>query len=80
MFEKYRLVQITKNIEGGEAQEITAKDTEKEIMNLFYDKCSSLGGNPSTAKVELLILDKSGKQKRIEQIDNTKYDTVVEEA
>lgn len=73
MFEKWRLVQITKNIEGGEAQDVLAYDTEKEVTDAFYAKCSQYGTNPSVAKCEFMILAPSGKPQRIEQIDNTRY-------
>ena len=73
MFEKFRLVQISKNIEGGEAQTITAYETEKECYNAFYTALDKVGTNPSTAKLEMMILGLDGKAVKIEQIDNTRY-------
>lgn len=54
---------------GGNSEEITRKDTLTEAENLFYDKCSSFGGNPSTGYIVVQILDMYGRAIKSETID-----------
>ena len=75
MFKKYTLIAKTMNLSDGEDLNFETKDTEKEIIDLFYDKCSQLGGNPQTKACEIIILDPNGDLIRIEKIDNSKYIT-----
>lgn len=73
MFNKYFVVQITKNMSDGVAQSIDAFDSEKEAKDKFYDKLSSLGGNPQVKVVRVLMLNADGILMKEEIIDNTPY-------
>lgn len=73
MFNNYRVLTITKNIEDGESQTVTVKPTEKEAMDIFYYNCNSYGTNPSTKVCEVMVINPSGEVKRVEIIDNSKY-------
>lgn len=73
MFENYRVIRITKNIEGGEAHNIDVKKTLKDAMDAFYNQLSSYGTNPSTKICEVIVLDPNGEITRMEVIDNSKY-------
>lgn len=73
MFNKYRIISATMNMSDGEATDVVMKDTEKEAMDTFYNKCSSLGTNPATKACEVVVLSPNGDLVRIEKIDNTAY-------
>lgn len=73
MFEKWRLVQISKNIEGGESQECVAYATEKELMSQFWYRCDKVGTNPATQILEIMLINPDGGVIRKEVIDNTKF-------
>ena len=75
MFEKYRLLQITKNIEGGEAQEVVAFDTEKDMWSQFWYRCDKVGTNPATKILEIVLFDTNGGPIRKEIIDNSRFIT-----
>lgn len=79
MFNKYFVVQIVKNMSDGVSQSIEAFDTEKLAKDKFYDKLSSLGGNPQTKIVRVLMLNADGVLVKDEIIDNTPYIVETEE-
>lgn len=60
MFDKFFVVRITMNIEGGVAQNISAYDTEKQATDKFYDELSQFGGNPSVSVVRMILLSNNG--------------------
>lgn len=69
MLNKYYVLVLSLNQSGGNSEEITRKDTLTDAENLFYDKCSSFGGNPSTGYVVVQILDQYGRAIKSETID-----------
>lgn len=73
MFDKWRLVQISKNIEGGESQEIMAFDTEQAMWSKFWYQCDKVGTNPATKILEILCIDPFGGTIRKEVIDNSRF-------
>lgn len=69
MLGKYYVLILSLNKSGGNAEEITRKETLTDAENLFYDKCSAYGGNPSTGYVVVSILDMYGRTIKSETID-----------
>ena len=69
MLNKYYVLVLSINKSGGNSEEITRKGTLTEAENLFYDKCSSLGGNPQTGYVVVQVLDMYGRAIKSETID-----------
>lgn len=77
MFKTYKVITITINNNDGESHDYAEKATEKEAMDLFYNRCSSYGTNPATKACEVVVLNPDGDLVRMEKIDNGKY--IVEE-
>ena len=73
MFNKYRVITFTRNMEDGEATFKEELDTEKEAMDKFYFNCNSYGTNPATKTCEVVVFDTDGNIKKMEMIDTTKY-------
>ena len=69
MLDKYFVLVLSKNIEGGNAEEITRKDTYTEAENLFYTKCAQYGPNPATGYVVVELLDGYGRAIKTETIN-----------
>ena len=69
MLNKYYVLVLSINKSGGNSEEITRKDTLTEAENLFYDKCSQLGGNAQTGYVVVQVLDMYGRIIKSETID-----------
>lgn len=69
MLNKYYVLVLSINKNGGNAEEITRKDDLTSAENLFYDKCSAYGGNPSTGYVVVQVLDEYGRVIKSETID-----------
>lgn len=69
MLNKYYVLILSLNKSGGNSEEITRKDDLTSAENLFYDKCSSYGGNPQTGYVVVSILDMYGRTIKSETID-----------
>lgn len=69
MLGKYYVLILSLNKSGGNAEEITRKDDLTSAENLFYDKCSQYGGNPSTGYVVVSVLDMYGRIIKSETID-----------
>ena len=78
MFNKYFVIQIVKNMSDGVSQSIEAFDTEKIAKDKFYDKLSSLGGNPQTKTVRVVMLNADGLPIKDELIDNSIYAPIEE--
>ena len=69
MLNKYYVLVLSLNKSGGNSEEITRKDDLTFAENLFYDKCSAYGGNPSTGYVVVQVLDEYGRVIKSETID-----------
>lgn len=69
MLNKFYVLVLSINKSGGNSEEITRKDTLTEAENLFYDKCSALGGNAQTGYVVVQVLDGYGRAIKTETID-----------
>jgi hypothetical protein len=69
MLNKYYVLILSLNKSGGNAEEITRKETLTEAENLFYDKCSQYGGNAQTGYVVVSLLDMYGRIIKSETID-----------
>lgn len=69
MLEKYFVLLLSLNKEGGNYEEITRKDTLTEAENLFYTKCSQYAPNPATGYVVVELLDMYGRIIKSETID-----------
>ncbi len=69
MLNKYYVLILSLNKSGGNAEEITRKETLTEAENLFYDKCSQYGGNAQTGYVVVSVLDMYGRVIKTETID-----------
>lgn len=69
MLNKYYVLILSLNKSGGNAEEITRKETLTDAENLFYDKCSQYGGNPATGYVVVSVLDMYGRTIKSETID-----------
>lgn len=61
MLNKYYVLVLSINKSGGNSEEIVRKDTLVEAENLFFDKCSQLGGNAQTGYVVVQVLDPYGR-------------------
>lgn len=70
MYNNYKLVTLTLNVKGGEAQEIEAMTkevdgkvvpcTKAEAEIKFLNKLSSVGGNPATKSIKCFLFDADG--------------------
>lgn len=69
MLNKYFVLVLGVNRSGGNFEDVTRKDTQTEAENLFYDKCSSYGGNAQTGYVVVSVLDPYGRVIKTETID-----------
>lgn len=69
MLGKYYVLILSLNKSGGNAEEITRKDTLTEAENLFYTKCSQYAPNPATGYVVVELLDMYGRVIKSETID-----------
>lgn len=69
MLNKYFVLVLSLNKEGGNYEEITRKDTLTEAENLFYTKCSQYAPNPATGYVVVSLLDPYGRAIKSETID-----------
>lgn len=69
MLNKYYVLVLSLNKEGGNYEEITRKDTLEEAENLFYTKCSQYAPNPATGYVVIELLDSYGRAIKSESID-----------
>lgn len=69
MLNKYFVLVLSLNKEGGNYEEITRKDTLTEAENLFYTKCSQYAPNPATGYVVVSLLDTYGRVIKAETID-----------
>ena len=69
MLNKYFVLLLSLNKEGGNYEEITRKDDLTSAENLFYDKCSQYGGNAQTGYVVVSLLDMYGRIIKSETID-----------
>ena len=69
MLGKYYVLILSLNKSGGNAEDITRKETLTEAENLFYDKCSQYGGNAQTGYVVVSLLDMYGRIIKSETID-----------
>ena len=69
MLNKYYVLVLSINKNGGNSEEITRKDTLTDAENLFYDKFSQLGGNAQTGYVVVSVLDMYGRAIKSETID-----------
>jgi hypothetical protein len=74
MLNKYYVLVLGINKSGGNFEEVTRKDTQVEAENLFYDKCSSYGGNAQTGYVVVSVLDTYGRAIKTETIDRLPKD------
>lgn len=73
MLNKYFLVVLAENLNGGVSQTITPYDTYKECESKWRDALSKTGGNPQTAYAIFEILDMYGRsmQDNYYVVDNT---------
>lgn len=78
MFEKWFVVRITMNIEGGVAQNIAQFDTEKKATDNFYDELASYGGNDKVAIVRMILINASGVAINSITRDNRVVEPIVE--
>lgn len=69
MLNKYFVLVLSLNKEGGNYEETTRKDTLTEAENLFYTKCSQYAPNPATGYVVVSLLDTYGRVIKAETID-----------
>ena len=69
MLNKFYVLVLSINKSGGNSEEITRKGTLVDAQNLFYDKCSQLGGNAQTGYVVVELLDGYGRAIKTEVID-----------
>lgn len=79
MLNKYFVLVLSLNKEGGNYEEITRKDTLTEAENLFYTKCSQYAPNPATGYVVVSLLDTYGRVIKSETIDRLPAPTPEEE-
>lgn len=78
MFNNYKLVTLTLNTKGGEAQTIEAMTKEvdgeivpctpKEAKLKFLNKLSSVGGNPATQNIKCILLDDNGNPVNVDEL------------
>ena len=61
MLNKWFLVTLVLNTEGGTSQQIKAYDSYEEAEDDWRDALSKTGGNPSTAYMVAEILDPYGR-------------------
>ena len=78
MFGKYFVTTIILNMSNNVSQSIEAYDTKKQAEDKFYDKLSSVGGNPQTKKMRVLLLNSDGMQYKDEIRDNTEVEPAEE--
>jgi hypothetical protein len=69
MLNKYFVLVLSLNKEGGNYEEITRKDTYTEAENLFFTKCSQYAPNPATGYVVVELLDDYGRAIKTESIN-----------
>lgn len=79
MLNKYFVLVLSLNKEGGNYEEITRKDTLTEAENLFYTKCSQYAPNPATGYVVVSLLDTYGRVIKAETIDRLPEPTPEQE-
>lgn len=78
MYNNYKLVTLTLNVKGGESQTIEAMTkevdgaivpcTKEEAMLKLYNKISSVGGNPATQAIRVMLLDDNGGLIKVEEL------------
>lgn len=78
MFNKFRVITMTRNIEDGETTFKEEFNTKKEALDKFYYDCNSYGTNPNTKTCEVVIFDNKGDLIKVEKIDNTQYAPIEE--
>lgn len=77
MIGRYLIMIETINTNGGYAVVVEKNYKEKEIANehdakqLYYDKLSQYGGNPSVAELRVTLLRPDGVAIRQEEVDNS---------
>lgn len=69
MLNKYFVLVLSLNKSGGNSEEITRKDDYNSAESLFFDKCSSYGGNAQTGYVVIQLLDGYGRAIKTETIN-----------
>lgn len=78
MFNNWRVITSTINIEDGENDIVERKATEKEAHDLYLNKLSSLGTNPSTKGLVIRLYNPNGNLAEEYYVDNTKYAPIEE--
>lgn len=78
MYNNYKLVTLTLNTKGGESQTIESLTkevdgtivpcTKEEALLKFFNKLSSVGGNPATQSIKCLLLDDNGGLVKAEEL------------
>ena len=78
MYKYFRLVTLTLNIEGGASETIEkmTKEVNKEVVPCtteeallkMFNKISSVGGNPATQTIKVLLLDDNGGVIKVEEV------------
>ena len=78
MYVYYRLLTLTLNTSGGSAETIEKMTkevdgqivpcTKEEALVKFYNKLSSVGGNPSTKSIKCMLIDDNGGVIKTEEL------------